>query len=326
MNLAAHDRPGPIGLAVNLCEALSARAFARTIDRQHHEAIKSLSAARTLAVDLGDGQTLHHKALSVEARSCTYDAVRRTFESASLDETALRLYVRWALEDPPLVRYRSAMIAERHRGAQLVEAASIGSDPGAPGFLELEVLGKYASGFEAIPHYSGVELATLARSVTPQQLLEVMDLYYREAEHWDDLTAGELRIRSDRISTELNSRSAFALCRPLLSALRPAFEYRGRVRTKRAVMMLTACVCDCRLTSGQWPKTLANIVPKGYPSEAIGPYVNARFGYQISDGLVKIYALDDDGVEPSGHLGSSGNPETDAVLLNAALPQPAESD
>jgi len=316
-DLAFYDDYGSFGHAPKVCDALLASALQAHREAQHDVAVSSLDAARSIAVDLGDTPGLLHRGLSVSMRSRMYDALLTVLEETRGGPEVLNEYIRWAQRDPPIVQYRTAMVAERHRRSQLVELAVVGRRPGDTGVINLPTLELHTRELRQNLPESPAERQALARSVSPQQMLEVIDVYYREAEQWDHLTLAELHARRDHIANELRAKPALALCRPLLSDCATAFRHRGRVKCKRAATILAACAFDYRQNSNRWPERLADAIPNGLSIKVTDPYIGVPLGYSVEDNAVRIYSVNEDGEDNGGRPGGWGQPGTDVVFFEA---------
>lgn len=315
VDFALRDRPAATGEAARVCEALVARAVQEYRHADHEAAVASLEAARSIALDLADGRLLHDKALSILARSRTYDAILTILEKASARGDAVQPYLLWVFRDPPLVQYRLAIPEQWHKRSQLLEAASIGKKPGSSGYMDLHALDRVTGG-----HYQAVGAVTperraAARLITPEQTVEVVEDYFREVEGWDQLTFDALNARSEHTRQRLQANPAFELSRPLLSDYLTAFRVRGRVRAKRAATILAAHVCRYHAMTGQWPRQIADAIPQGGALSATDPYVGATFGYALDDGAPMLYSINEDHTDNGGREGAWGDPGTDVVFF-----------
>jgi hypothetical protein len=315
VDFALYDRPEATGEAARVCEALVARAVHDYQHAEHEAAAASLEAARSIAVDLADDRMLYDKALSILARSRTYDVVLAILEKVSARGDAVQPYLFWVFHDPPLVQYRLAIPEQRHKRSQLFEAASVARRPESPGYIDLRALDRVTRG-----HYQAVgavtpERRTAARLITPAQTIEVVEDYFREVEGWDQLTFEALNARAEHTRQRLQADPAFELARPLLSDCLAGFHARGRVRAKRAATILAAHLCRYHAMTGRWPRQIADALVEEGTLSATDPYVGAAFGYALEDGVPVLYSINEDCTDNGGREGAWGDPGTDVIFF-----------
>lgn len=313
--LAFYDRPEAMGEAARVCEALAARARFQYGNVAHGLACASLEAARSIALDLGDGRLPLHTALSIGIRSQTYDVLLTILNEVGSDGAVANAYVNWVLRDPPLARYRLAMTAERQRLSQLCEGAAFANGSGRSGRVDLDVLNRLADGFYGKIGQLTDEDRVFARSLTPDETLAVIDTFIREAERWDSLPLRELDECASQLFSELHSNRPWRIVRPLVSQYKSAFQSRRRIVAKRAAMLLAAHLCRYHADHGHWPATLDAALPEDARVNTLDPYIGRAFGYRLLDDRPILYSINEDARDDEGKHGDWGDPQTDVVLF-----------
>lgn len=315
-DLALVDQLGPIGHARSVSKALVALGVHKYRHSSHEDAIAYLEAARSIAMDLADGRTLNDKIMSISARARLYDALLAIFEDVgSLAESA-QPYIDFALRDLPLARYRHAMLAERHKRAQLLEASSVGDAKGDSAYIDLDLLNAHWGGIYKMIGQLNPEDRARARSISPLEALEVLDEWSAAPADWDLLSYAALNARSERLVVHLRAKRAFELCKPLLTGVRVAFQARGRVRTKRTATILTAYICRYRLNTGDWPEKPRDALPSTALNQATDPFIGTPFGYRRTNTSVTLYSFNEDGLDHDALVGIWGQAGTDVVFFH----------
>ncbi len=318
--LAFYDRPSAVGTAVQICDALIARALHSHHNEDHEAAAANLDAARSIALDLSDVRLLHGKVRSVTIRTRTYDALLTILNDAGREHNIPRAYVEWALRDPSLARYRLAMMTERLRLSQLFEGAAFGKSPGGSGYLDLDVLNGLADGFYGQIGALTDQSRALARSITPSEALAAIDEFMQDVEQWDLLSFGELDNRADQLVSTLRRDRAWGLVSVLLTNYKVAFRIKGRVRAKRAAVILAARLCNHRDVHGRWPETLDDPILRAAQVDTTDPYMGRAFGYKLLGDRPVLYSVNEDGQDNGGRHGQWGDPGTDVVLFRPQAP------
>jgi tRNA A-37 threonylcarbamoyl transferase component Bud32 len=311
----AADTPGHMGHATRLCEAFAARALWKSRLLDAEAAVTSLGAARSVALDMGDGRLSHHKTRSVSMRSRTYDAVLVIFGDAVPEGREVSPYVNWVLSDPPLASYRLAMISTRQKRSQLFEALFVGGKPGEPGYLDLDALDAYLGGLYSRTGGLTPGTRALARSITPDDALNAIGLYFDAVEHWDSLSLRDLGESARQRDAALEENRAWSIVHPLLPQLDAGFKFRARTNAKRSATRLAMHLCRYRQREGVWPQTLVDAASGHGSARLIDPSVDRPFGYVLSGGGPLLYSLNEDGRDDGGAFGNWGEPQTDVQLF-----------
>lgn len=313
-DLAIRDHPGPLGQAMQLGEALVARALYHYRQQDHGAAISSLEAARSIALDLGDGRLLLHKGVAVRVRSKTYDGILMILAETSEDDATADAYTDWALRDPPLTRYALAMVSERQKLSQLCEGASFASSPHDSGYVSLEHLNVLSGGLYSRVSPSAT-VHTIEGSVSPKEMLEAIDVFTGEAEQWDALPFEALKEHWHNVVSRLEHSPAWSVMKPVLPSLKLGFKDRARINAKRSATLLAAYLRRYRANRGRWPHTMSEAIPPNARIDNVDPYTRRPFGYKLIDDAPLLYSVNEDGVDNGGYPGRWGEDGTDVVLF-----------
>ncbi|MGD2108274.1 MAG: serine/threonine-protein kinase [Phycisphaerae bacterium] len=297
------------------CHALAARGLEQYRKGDHAAAAADFEAARAVALDIADGRRTFHKALSIGARSRLYDVVLTIINSPDLTPEAARPYWQWILRDPPIPRYRPAMLAEQFARSQLIERASLGTVPGEPGYIDLAALDGLTGGYYASLGKLTPQVTGMARSTKPSVVLDVVQEYFGDIELWDRLGPQALERRAGEVISTSHTKPIAELGKPLLPRYVEAFKERGRVRSRRAAMMLAARLCQYRGQTGQWPTRLDDALPADPAHGTTDPYLGVPFGYKLVGDTPLVYSVNEDGTDDGGVSGRWGDPGTDVVLF-----------
>ncbi len=313
-DLAIYDNPGAIHTALQLSDALVARALHHYRQQDHDAVISSLEAARSIALDLGDGRMLLHKFLAVTARSRTYDGMLTILGETGEDDAIAGAYTDWALHDPPLTRYALAMVSERQKLSQLCEGASFASSPHDSGFVSLKHLDVLSGGvYSRVSTSATVDAA--GGAITPSEMLEAIDAFVSEVEQWDALPFEVLKEHWHDMVSRLEHSPARSVMKPVLPGLKLGFQNRGRVNAKRSATLLAAYLRRYRANHGRWPHTLSEAIPPNAHIDNVDPYTRRPFGYRLVDDAPLLYSVNEDGVDNGGYQGRWGEDGTDVVLF-----------
>lgn len=315
LDLAFYDLPQAMGKAERVCEALTAQALFQYGNAAHELACASLEAARSIAIDLGDGRLLHHTGFSISIRSQIYDVVLMILDDLGSDAVAVRPYINWVLRDPPLARYRLGMMSERQRLAQLCEGAAFSDGPGRPGRIDVDVLDGLADGFYSSIGGLTTEGRASVRLLTPDDALAAVDAFISEIEQWDALPFNELNERANQLISELQTRRAWRVVGPFVPKYRVAFRARRRVLAKRRGMLLAAHLCRYRAEHGRWPEALIDALPENANLGVLDPYTGQAFGYRLRNEHPLLYSVNEDFTDDGGRKGEWGDGHTDVVLF-----------
>jgi serine/threonine protein kinase len=307
--------------ARRVCDAFVARALLRHNAGDHEAAVASLAAALSIALDLGDGRLLVDRSWSISARTAIYGATLHILNTTRPEGTAAEPYITWLLHDPPLPQYRLAFISERQKLSQTLEDASIGGGPRSGGQLDFDKLDEGAGGFFGIIGQLSNEQRRLATQVTPTEVLDAIDQFITEVEKWDDLTFSELASRVTELRSLRAESQAQRFVAPLLPAVIPGFQARGRVNARRTASLLAAYLQRYYARVGRWPATMEDALPTNAVVTNVDPYIGCPFKYRLFDGKPILYSVNEDGQDDGGHTdGEWGESGTDVVFFRSHNP------
>ena len=320
-NWIIFGQPMYLGETEKVSKALVALALLDFHDGNDESAIRNLRAARSLALDLGDGRTLIHIESSIVTRMRTYEALLYILEACATQGARGEPYIAFALSDPPLASYKEVLITERLKLSQLFEGATRAGRLGSSQYLDLDALETRVPGLgkRLGPGPDGKTRHVLDVSV--DELSEAIERFAHEAESWDVLSILEVNHRKAALWQTLASRAATRVLTPLLPNLQPGLVMRKRVDTMRSATLLAAHVCRFRLDRGMWPPRLTDAAPQDTSTTTIDPYTGVEFGYRIVNEKPILYSLNEDGVDDGAIPGEWGRPGTDVVLFSVGNPQ-----
>lgn len=312
--------PINVGEAEILCKALVARALLDFHAKRDGPAVGSLTAARSIALDLGDGRSIFHKDASIVTRKQTYEALLLILESTAGRDGRAEPYIAWLGSDPPPPSYKEVVVAERLKLSQLFEGALRAGEWGGPEYIDLNALDAHLPGFAHSIWKSpgGHDLSSL--DVTLDDVTEFIEAFAHEVESWAELPIHEVASRDAALRSSLAARNATRALMPLLPRLAPALTIRARVAAMRHATLLAAHLCRYRLDHGVWPARLVDAVPPEASYALLDPYTRVEFGYEIGDGSPVLYSLNDDGTDDEGLPGAWGQPGTDVVFFAPTTP------
>jgi len=312
--------PMYVGEAELVSKALVALALLDFHDGNDDSAIRNLSAARSLALDLGDGRTLFHIDSSITARLRSYETLLYLLEVTATQGARAESYIAFAASDPPLPSHQAVVITERLKLSQLFEGAARAGRLGGTRYLDLDALEEVFPGLrESLgPAPDGKPRHVLDISV--EELSEAIERFAREAQSWEDLPLRDVAGRQTALHATLASRATTKLLIPLLPNLRPCLVMRARVDAMRSATLLAAYVCRYHLDRGEWPERLSDAVPADTSTVALKPYTGTEFGYRIVNGDPVLYLFNDDGHDDGGGPSVWGQPATDVVFFSVNRP------
>lgn len=314
------ESPVNVGESEQLCKAFVARALQQFHTREDTLAIGSLSVARSIALDLGDGRTGYHKEASTISRMRTYEALLLILEATATQGARAEGYITWAASDPPLSSYREAIIAERLKLSQLFEGALRAGKLGGPQYLDLDALDARLPGFTHSIWKSPDGNGLSSLDVTLDDVTEFIERFTHEAESWAELPIRDIAPRIAALRSNLATRNATRALTPLLPNLIPGLIMRVRVEAMRNATLLAVYVCRYRLDRGVWPARLVDAIPPQASATTLDPYTRVEFGYRIVDGSPVLYSVNDDGADDQGLPGTWGQPATDVVFFSPRTP------
>jgi tRNA A-37 threonylcarbamoyl transferase component Bud32 len=312
--------PMHVGEAEQVSKALVALALLDFHDGNDDSAIRNLSAARSLALDLGDGRTLIPIDSSIATRMRTYEALLYILEASATQGTRGEAYIAFAMSDPPLASYKEVLITERLKLSQLVEGATRAGRLGGSRYLDLDALETRFPGlYESLgPGPDGRPRHVLDVSV--EELSEAIERFAHEAQSWENLPLREVAGRQTALHATLASHDSTRVLTPLLPNLRPCLVMRARVDAMRSATLLAAYVCRYHLDRGEWPERLSDAVPQDTSMTTIDPYTGVEFGYRIVNGNPVLNSISDDGHDSHGRPAAWGQPTTEVVFFSVNRP------
>lgn len=242
--------------AQQLCRILTLSAVAQAAFNETQAAASSLTAARSVALDLADGTTLMHRDAALNCRRETYASVLAILETSWKDEEQIKQWATWLSQDPPLPTLRDTVATEAIKAFQIVEGAIRETRADGPGHLELAILDQLTEGlFSQLGLFADSDIEAL-ESVTPTQMLAALDRFVLEIENkchsqaWDG--------QEPQSSNQIDS-PAFRLLNPLLPSFEAEFRYQNEVAGWRDAANTACDLCLARLTNGHWPRSLSEI-------------------------------------------------------------------
>jgi len=313
--------PTGVNDAAAVCEALAARAAARFHESRDADAISSLTAARSIALDLGDGRSLMHSEAGILARLRTYETILWILQAIGTDPTRAEPYVAWVQTDPPLPSLKETAILERMKLSQLFEAGLKADREGSAAFFDIDALNQRFPGLGKIVR-SALESPNGDRqAVSITDAVETFDAFSRELEIWESLTPREIRERDVAFSRNLEGGSTSRLLSALLPNVRPIYLTRARTASTQSASRLASHLCRYRARFGQWPGRMTDAAALGMDSIPKDPMTGLEFGYRAENGACTLYSFNDDGIDNHGLAGDWGQPNTDVILFAPANPQ-----
>mgnify|MGYP001586768535 FL=1 len=305
---ALQRSPRGVDSACLLSSAFLARALLHFEESRNESSLRSLTVARALALDLGDGATLFHKSQAIALRELFYGMLLDTL--SQVDELGSRTegYIAWILDDPCLPRFEPALIEERTKTLQLAEAALRETTPGQPGHINLEALDAASGGL-----YRKLELLTpqnrdLAEELGAADMIQALDLLF------DQNVNSE--VKQTRQTGSENLDAALRLLRPLLPSIRPIVAARTRVDRVRSAAIAAARLCRFRIDTGTWPAALRDAFPPGSWERfnALGFHDSVHYG--VVDDSVELHLSDGRGNRP-GDAPAGEAQDVNTVLFRA---------
>lgn len=307
----------PLGLdkAMNSANALIALARLQNARGDVLAAVKSLSSARKIALDLGDGRILTQKGISHTICARLYATCLWFLRDNSRDFESISPYVQWAFNDPPPATLRLALISERTKLAQIIADASMGSPQSEAGTFDLDLLNARVGGLIGDIDELTNANRQLARTISSKDAIAAVDFLVEEASHWDRLHVSDLLSRQRKTLESLNAMPAWKLLRMVSADHVDFFQAQAICRVHRAAMLAWAAICDFRRAVGRWPLSLDEVGSK-FPQISLNdPYTGAGFGYRLIDGAPVLYSLGSDHSESFGRDGPWGTEGVDIMVF-----------
>ena len=305
-----HDFAGDLAGTVGLCRALCARATRALEAGEADQAIRSLSAVRSLALDQGDNRWMFVRIAGVSCRSRVYDVALASF-SGNGDTAENMPLANWILTDPPLSSLSGGLILERERYAQLYESATSADPRDQTPYLDVDTLNRLIPGGFSV---DGAALRTLGCNTQPAAALELLDDYVTTLAAFDDYSHDKMQSALEALMARLNKAPAFPLIHRMLPSVHRMFHVRGRVASKRTATHIMARLVQFRHEHGRWPDSLASLA-SNVALRTIDPYVDAPFQYRLVDGQPVLYSLNVDRIDNDGKPGYWAQPDTDLLYV-----------
>ena len=316
VNLELYDRPINLGAVRKVCHALLARAIYLYISGNHKRVIDQLDTVRSIVVNINDSRMWVQKNISLAIGSALYDAIIYIFNDAIVNSQSIGVYLDWTLQDPPIAEYRLSLYTERVQLSQIFEVSSVSHDLAGNGYIDLYQLNQITDGCYHDLGMMTEEMYALSKQLTHYAIMQDLDMYFKEIEHWDPLNFFQLEDRNKILFIRLNQSDSFQLVRPLLSTLKDAFQYRARVCSKRNSTLIAAYLIQYRIANLSWPTEVCKALPLAEKHLIDDPFTGTVYGYKIVDNKPLLYSFNEDGVDNDGHHGDWGDPGTDIVLFN----------
>ncbi len=315
-----YNFPVNVGEAEQCCRALAARALHHFHARDDRRAITSLTAARSIALDLGDGRTVYHKEASTTSRMRTYEVLLFIFEATVEQGRRIEPYIAWAASDPPLPSYKEAVIAERLKLSQLFEGILRAGKLGGHQYLDLEALDARLPGFARSIWNSPDGNGPGSLDVSLDDVSEFIESFTQEAETLGELPIRDVSSRYAALRSNLGRRNATRILTPLLPDLVPGLTLQARVEAMRNTALIAAFLCRHHLDHGAWPPQLKEVIPQSESAIMVDPYTRVEFGYRTARGNPVLYSVNEDGVDDEANPGVWGQPGTDVVFFSPRVP------
>ncbi len=270
------------------CEAFLARAYQRRAAGDVHGALADLDAARQLAMDLGDGVTLMHKAGSINWRYRTYVLIRALITDALRSGESVNEWVGWLEADPIPVNFTPALVHAGLAATQLLNASLMMDSPSGPAYLDLDRLNELTGGYLDIVGAITPEARSQARGYREEDTDELVKRFITCATHWDELSYAELDeaiiARGEAIDVESKRVPALYIFPNV------GVDHRARLQTaalRRALRVVAAATRYCD-KHGRWPVDLGGELKPTDTDFTIDPMTGEEFLYQVMDGLPHI--------------------------------------
>ncbi|MEE9296576.1 MAG: serine/threonine-protein kinase [Phycisphaerae bacterium] len=272
-------------IASEVVNTLVARAYWLHASGEDQWALESLSAARRLAQDLGDGVTLVHKRWSIMLRAQTYVCLRLMLTDAIRDAEPIGGLVEWLRSDPVLVSLSSGLRVETVFMSQFVIAAFESDSSDGSQYLNLDTLSDVSGGVLGEFTY---EHRRFALRMTPGHVGSVFDIFRSSAQGWEEMGLAEL----DRSLSEWGEWYTTNAAQDPVVLLLPQSggAYRGRLVTAamRRALRLVAFTAQHYERERRWADRLIDAIPGEYHDEMIDPITGRNFVYDIIDMIPRL--------------------------------------
>lgn len=313
---------------------LKARAMLGIGENRPDEAIRDLTAIHRMARHTSQGSTLIEMLVGVALEAVAHQGDLQLANSTAASADQLTKYAKQLAELPPPVDMTRSYQTERFFGLDVIQrlaTAQLSSEQDQGGMLE--VLGLQA-GSETMSRLMSV---FFQYGVDWNQVLIGFNQYHDqvqaalELEQFAQRTAAmnsltqEFRTEVQNVSTPANlALSIFAtpeqrgkqMTTVLLGLLAPAIEQAHeagtRGETKSNLSQAGIAVSAYQKANGEFPDSLAALVPKYLPELPNDPYTGNAFVYRIDSEGALIYSLgknlkDDGGIEYDSELQNYDN-------------------
>ena len=271
-----------------LSEALATSSLVRSSLGHHADAMQDLEAARSLALDLGDGPTFLHKGASLECRQRTYRSVLFMLEGSARTSNNFGYVQQWLLEDPPLPTFRYVMVSEGLKASQVLESAITESTPGGPGQVDLPTLDRLSNGLYTMIQLRTPEMAELVSSLRPRQFVESLDAYSREVESQSLPEYGSFAQHSLPPGAESRHLPGMKLINPLLPNIDDGLRLRSESLVWREAAHWAVRLCAYRAEQGSWPETLMAVSSQGFDASVKMDGLGGHLHYEVVNDVPRL--------------------------------------
>ncbi|MFH1109476.1 MAG: serine/threonine-protein kinase [Planctomycetota bacterium] len=315
------ERPSDLGQGQKLCDALVADSVLESGDGDDTQAMRRLTAARSIGMDLADGPTFLHKGVALICRLHTYGAILTMLASSRDDARRVEGCARWILNDPPLPTLQYAMITEGTKALQLIEASIRETMPGGKGHVDLDTLNAVTEGLYEAAGMLTPENRRRANLLSPEVLMHAIDRYADELDARAIAQASVTGPASVRSRGDSEVDEAAWLIAPLLPRLEPGLRTRARVNATRSAAQMAAVLCRFRARTGAWPDSLAHVLDDGSDLPPGLSSAASEFAYRVVDDQPILSALGDDPANANRRNKDWSGSEAEVVLFRGEAPQ-----
>ncbi len=311
--------PQDLGAARIACLTLSAQALSLFQSEDDDEALRCLTAARSVALDLADNRHLFYKDQAVAGRRTTYRALRAILQSAAFDASRVRPFVNWAIDDPPIPSMRFAVLSERQKLQQVVEASIVSNDPGDKGHVDLDRLDNASSGLYSTIGFLTPSNRMAAASLSSKDLSDAIQSFALAGE----TLSGECLI--DPTSNSMANRRfpispAEEFLGPMLPSLRPAIVASRQSESIRASLQLAATIIRDCVTKASGPIGLDDTCVAERAASKIDLPTGLPFGFDVKDGRLILFSHQDDQRDDGRRNRVELEPDADLILFESDRP------
>ncbi len=262
--------------ALRCCDAFIVRAHTRFANGDDVGAVNDLTAARRLALDIGDTVSSTHALISISRRNHLYVVVQRALTEVWGDRDRMSPYVDWLIADPAVVSHRAALVY-RHRGLSEVMQGLLMATPDGRGGIDLERLDDLLGGrLQQLGALSPVH-RDFCQTMQPTEVSELLDRFLGSVLDWEDHTYAQVS-RDNQL--RLQALEAERAHNPL--ALMIGSEGQGGLNRLRCcalgrALRIVAFLAQYQLQHAAWPERTVLAVPEECRRNLVDPITGSPF-------------------------------------------------